>query len=147
MDRADKINRLGTGAAGTRSKGRLGMAGFLFSVFCLLSSVSWAADYASLSNDELFELRIEMRKATGEEQNAFLTEWLKRVDAMADEEKRKYVELLKKEQEEARKAREKEEKQEKQEKVPFYGIGQGYEMQQKNNKIISGGNPEDAPRP
>ena len=64
--------------------------GTIFLVAGLWSFSAMAADYTSMSNAELAELRGTMRDATTEEVNAFRTEWQSRLQNMTVEERRSY---------------------------------------------------------
>ena len=59
-------------------------------VLFLVITAAQAADYSSMSTEELSELRGTMYNATQEEQDAFRAEWMKRAQSMTDEEKAKY---------------------------------------------------------
>lgn len=50
-----------------------------------------AADYSSMSTEELSALRGTLYNATQEERNAFQTEWLSRVEKMTPEERETYL--------------------------------------------------------
>lgn len=57
----------------------------------LLSSLAAAADYQSLSTEELSQLRGTMFDKPQADRDAFREEWQKRIELMTDEEKNKYL--------------------------------------------------------
>jgi hypothetical protein len=57
----------------------------------LISSMpALAADYSSMSNDELSSMKGTMQNASAEEREAFKTEWQKRMQSMTPEERSTY---------------------------------------------------------
>lgn len=59
-------------------------------VLLLIAGFSFAADYASMTTQELAALRGTLYNATAEERAAFRTEWRKRVAEMTQEERQTY---------------------------------------------------------
>jgi len=55
-------------------------------------STSWAIDYTKLSSEELFEFRGAVKNGPEAEQKVYEQEWQKRLDAMTEEEKKRYSE-------------------------------------------------------
>lgn len=92
-------------------------------LFSILSSFSWAQDFASMSNRELFELRGMIKYSVEEVKKAYNEEWEKRLTDMTDEEKNKYAEEEKKEGDVDK----------------LWLPGQGYEKQGVQGQIIYGG--------
>jgi hypothetical protein len=56
----------------------------------LIVSPVWAADYSSMTTEDLANLRGTMRSATPEEQTAFQNEWQSRQQQMTPDERQQY---------------------------------------------------------
>ena len=67
---------------------KIGIAALLIG---LSSTPLFARDYASMSIDELANIRGTLYNATIEERNEFRTEWQKRIQSMTVEERQQYM--------------------------------------------------------
>ena len=66
-------------------------AAFALFFFLILPNPGQAADYQSMTTEELSQLRGTLTDAPQEERDAFRAEWLKPVDRMAPEERARYT--------------------------------------------------------
>ncbi|MBN2653995.1 MAG: DUF1104 domain-containing protein [Nitrospirae bacterium] len=55
------------------------------------ASALFAADYSTMSTEELASMRGKMQNATVQERSAFQNEWQKRVQTMSAEDRQKYL--------------------------------------------------------
>jgi len=72
----------------TKGMNRIGMALLGLS---LMATPVLAADYASMTTEELSSLRGTMQNATQEEHSAWQQEWQRRVQQMTPDERREYM--------------------------------------------------------
>lgn len=65
----------------------------LTSALCVLTggSVMAAADYTSMSNEDLSKIRGTLQTATETERQSFRSEWQKRIGEMSPEDRQKYM--------------------------------------------------------
>ncbi|GAB4346307.1 MAG: hypothetical protein Kow0089_23620 [Desulfobulbaceae bacterium] len=68
----------------------------LAALVCVLPA-AMAMDFASMSNQDLYELRGAIQNAPEKDRTAYQAEWEKRLAAMSDEEKKLFTEPEKKE--------------------------------------------------
>ncbi|MGQ9498767.1 MAG: DUF1104 domain-containing protein [Dissulfurimicrobium sp.] len=64
----------------------------LVAISCLAAASALAADYSGYSTEDLATMRGTMQNVTIEEQNAFRSEWQKRLKTMSLQERRQYAE-------------------------------------------------------
>jgi hypothetical protein len=55
------------------------------------ASALFAADYSTMSTEELASMRGKMQSATVQERSAFQNEWQKRIQTMTPEDRQKYL--------------------------------------------------------
>ncbi|SHO52802.1 hypothetical protein [Desulfopila aestuarii] len=65
--------------------------GFTILTLFILNSNIWAADYSTMSMQELSELRGTMQNASQADRKAFQSEWLSRVKQMTPAERENYM--------------------------------------------------------
>ena len=96
-----------------------------FLLLTVACSVAWSMDFVDMTNRELFALQGAIQNAPDGDKKAYQGEWEKRIASMTEEEKKQFAVVLKNKEDNKDEY-----------KLPFLLMGQGYDDQQGEERVI-----------